>query len=138
MNRIQMLDQDLNTNSLSTSRRTAAGTNKKQAVEHSFFVPLHYEPNYAYPLVVWLHGPGDGHRQLKQVMPHISLRNYVAVAPGWPQSAGTEQGDSELQSAWSQDSNGIVEMWFQFEHDIFSDIVTEEDKIIGKALVDCL
>jgi phospholipase/carboxylesterase len=42
---------------------------------------LHYEPNYAYPLVVWLHGSGDSDRQLRRVMPLVSLRNYVAVAP---------------------------------------------------------
>ena len=45
------------------------------------FGPKHYEPNYAYPLLVWLHGPGCDERQLVRIMPVISLRNYVAVAP---------------------------------------------------------
>ena len=45
------------------------------------FAPLHYEPNYAYPLIVWLHGPGIDQRQLLRIMPVVSLRNYVAVAP---------------------------------------------------------
>jgi phospholipase/carboxylesterase len=45
------------------------------------FAPYHYEPNYAYPLLLWLHGPGDDERQLRRIMPHISLRNYVAVGP---------------------------------------------------------
>jgi phospholipase/carboxylesterase len=45
------------------------------------FAPIHYEPNYAYPLVVWLHGDGTNERQLMRLMPQISLRNYVAVAP---------------------------------------------------------
>ncbi len=44
------------------------------------FAPLHYEPNYAYPLLVWLHAPGEDERQLLRVMPSLSLRNYVAVA----------------------------------------------------------
>ncbi len=48
---------------------------------YALFGPLHYEPNYAYPLIVWLHGPGDSEAQLRRVMPLISLRNYVAVAP---------------------------------------------------------
>ena len=48
---------------------------------HALFVPMHYEPNYAYPLLVWLHGPGDDERQLQRVMPLISLRNYMAVGP---------------------------------------------------------
>jgi phospholipase/carboxylesterase len=47
----------------------------------TLFAPHHYEPNYAYPLLVWLHGPGDDERQLFRIMPHISLRNYVAVGP---------------------------------------------------------
>ncbi|HTU26025.1 MAG TPA: hypothetical protein VMF30_11540 [Pirellulales bacterium] len=47
----------------------------------TLFAPLHYESNYAYPLIVWLHGPNDDERQLKRVMPFVSLRNYVAVGP---------------------------------------------------------
>lgn len=47
---------------------------------YSLFGPLHYEANYAYPLIVWLHGPGDDEHQLRRIMPAISLRNYVAVA----------------------------------------------------------
>ncbi len=48
---------------------------------YSLFAPCHYEPGYAYPLLVWLHGPGDDERQLCRIMPHVSLRNYVAVGP---------------------------------------------------------
>ena len=44
-------------------------------------VPMHYESNYDYPLLVWLHGPGDDERQLQRIMPLVSLRNYVAVGP---------------------------------------------------------
>lgn len=51
------------------------------ATPHALFVPMHYEPNYAYPLLVWLHGPGDDERQLQRIMPLVSLRNYVAVGP---------------------------------------------------------
>ncbi|MCL2348313.1 MAG: hypothetical protein FWC50_08635 [Planctomycetaceae bacterium] len=49
---------------------------------HTLFAPMHYEPGYAYPLIVWLHGNGTaGERQLMKIMPIISMRNYVAVAP---------------------------------------------------------
>ena len=44
------------------------------------FAPLHYEPNYAYPLIIWLHTPGETEQQLMRVMPMMSLRNYVSVA----------------------------------------------------------
>lgn len=45
------------------------------------FAPLHYEANYAYPLLVWLHGPADDESQLRRIMPLISLRNYAGAAP---------------------------------------------------------
>jgi phospholipase/carboxylesterase len=50
-------------------------------IPRSLFAPIHYESNYAYPLIVWLHGANDDERQLKRIMPFISLRNYVAVSP---------------------------------------------------------
>jgi phospholipase/carboxylesterase len=56
---------------------------------HCIFTPLHYESNYAYPLIVWLHGPDDDEQQVTQVMPLVSLRNYVGVGPrGTVESAG--------------------------------------------------
>jgi len=58
---------------------------------HILFSPMHYEPKYAYPLLVWLHGSGGDDRQLTRIMPLISMRNYAAVAPrGIP----TEQSNS--------------------------------------------
>lgn len=47
----------------------------------ALFAPLHYERNYAYPLLIWLHGSGADERQLMRIMPVVSMRNYVAVAP---------------------------------------------------------
>ena len=44
------------------------------------FAPMHHEPGYAYPLIVWMHGDGEDERQLMRVMPMLSLRNYVAIA----------------------------------------------------------
>jgi phospholipase/carboxylesterase len=48
---------------------------------HTVFAPCRYEPNYPYPLLIWLHGPGDDEDQLSRIMPHVSLRNLVAVGP---------------------------------------------------------
>ncbi len=65
---------------------------------YALFAPLHYEPNYAYPLLVWLHAAGDDENQLKRVMPQISLRNYVAIAP-----RGTcSEGDDNERFTWRQ------------------------------------
>ena len=60
--------------------------------QHLTFGPMHYEPGYAYPLIVWLHGPGDDERQLMRMMPMVSMRNYVAVAP---QGVPLEEGETE-------------------------------------------
>ena len=48
---------------------------------YTLFTPLHYEPRYSYPLIVWLHGYQSDERQLTRIMPLVSMRNYVAVAP---------------------------------------------------------
>jgi phospholipase/carboxylesterase len=71
---------------------------------YTVFGPLHYEANYAYPLIVWLHGPGDSEQQLKRIMPMISLRNYVAVAPrGTAETCGGgyewRQSEGHIQAA---------------------------------------
>src|SRR5436853_2143485 len=75
---------------------------KSEDRHHVFFAPLHYEPNYGYPLLVWLHGGADSERQLRRIMPHISLRNYVAVAPRGtlegPRKSGSGSGFRWLQT----------------------------------------
>lgn len=69
---------------------------------HAFFAPLHYEAKYAYPLLVWLHGPGrNDERQLVRIMPMISMRNYVAAAP-----RGFSRDGSQLLD-WPQDPQSI-------------------------------
>lgn len=47
----------------------------------SVFVPMHYEKNYAYPLVVWMPSADHGTDEVHDIMPRISKRNYVAVSP---------------------------------------------------------
>ena len=39
-------------------------------------LPEHYEPGYAYPLVLWFHGDGSSEAEISSVMPNISDRNY--------------------------------------------------------------
>jgi phospholipase/carboxylesterase len=50
--------------------------------------PQHYERNYAYPLVVWLHDAGSDERELTQIMPLVSLRNYVSLSVRGTSPAG--------------------------------------------------
>ena len=66
----------------------------------ALFAPLHYEANYPYPLLIWLHGPGDDENQLKRIMPLVSMRNYAAVGV-----RGTHRDDRLAGKAayrWSQ------------------------------------
>ena len=82
---------------------------KTQDVQHSVFVPLHYEKKYSYPLVVWLHGSADDEAQLKKVMPHVSMRNFVSVAPcGTELIADERRTEGYLGYTWQQDSVGIA------------------------------
>ncbi|MBS0208073.1 MAG: hypothetical protein JSS27_03880 [Planctomycetes bacterium] len=66
----------------------------------AFFTPLHYEPNYAYPLLVWLHSPLNDETQLRRVMPHVSLRNYVAVSVRG--TLAVEESPGDVCYTWSQ------------------------------------
>lgn len=91
MNRIQGFPSTLETNYFE-EQETGLATSGAQVGAATFssvrgdtqcavFAPLHYESNYAYPLLVWLHGPGDDESQLKRIMPLVSMRNYVGVGP---------------------------------------------------------
>jgi len=74
---------------------------------YALFAPLHYEPKYAYPLLVWLHARGsEGERQLPSIMWGISTRNYVAVAP-----RGLLCGNAEAATCydWPQGEDEIEE-----------------------------
>jgi phospholipase/carboxylesterase len=84
---------------------------REEAAPHATFTPIHYEPGYAYPLLVWLHTDASNEHELRQVMPKVSMRNYVAVAPqgswkdsrhrgrhGWRQATDMIE-DAELRIA---------------------------------------
>ncbi|MFY8201071.1 MAG: hypothetical protein ACOVLE_10395, partial [Pirellula staleyi] len=59
---------------------------------YRLFVPENYEPGYAYPLVVWLHSDASSEMELDNVMPALSLRNYVGIAPrGNVKSRGSQR-----------------------------------------------
>jgi len=71
--------------------------NTRQTHPHILFAPMHYEPKYAYPLLVWLHGTGGDERQIMRIMPIVSMRNYVAVAPrGLPMEQPTGSPSFDL------------------------------------------
>lgn len=86
-----------------------------QGTPHTLFAPMHYERGYAYPLIVWLHGPGDDEYQLKRIMPLVSMRNYVAVAPrGTGVVAGKLDGGGRF--TWCEDDEAVMLAEQRAEH----------------------
>ncbi len=88
----------------------------KSAEAHSCFSPVHYEAGYAYPLIVWLHGPCSNEDELRQVMPLISMRNHVGVAPRGTHRIETVRG----AYGWSHTPASIAEAYDRVEESIAS------------------
>ena len=110
MNRIQQLVEDEDLSSLIPAALAvpqAAEPDHELATAHCIFTPLHYEHNYAYPLIVWMHGPDDDERQVTRAMPLISMRNYIGVGPRGTIGGTTHVGERQGYS-WSQDADHIA------------------------------
>lgn len=108
MNRIQQLPRKSQSAAGLVEVASAVSTALRREHPCAVFAPLHYEPNYAYPLLVWLHGPGSDERHLKHIMPHVSMRNYVAVAPrGIAVRGGARQARREC--GWRQQTAQIAQ-----------------------------
>ena len=107
MNRIQLAPTEMvvTPSAPSFNLQPGGGSASHHPSQHcALFTPLHYERKYAYPLLIWLHGPGDDERQLQRVMPLISIRNYAAVGPRGTQHMATRgftwgEADQSLVSA---------------------------------------
>ena len=67
--------------SVFSSAELASAFRRRAEGEFSLFVPMHYQSSYAYPLIVWLHQDGSNCSELQQLMPKVSVRNHVAIAP---------------------------------------------------------
>jgi phospholipase/carboxylesterase len=112
MNRIVHVDDDLTLEQLTAKTDSSdfspdSDAPRTSGLSHCLFSPMDYEKNYSYPLVVWIHGPDDDERQLNQVMPHISLKNYVGVAPRGTHLQQTFSTGVQIFS-WLQDPDQIV------------------------------
>ncbi len=88
---VDITEEHLEENQVQTTFLDGLTTPEEQTELCSVFTPLHYERNYAYPLLVWLHGEGKNEKHLRQVMPKISMRNYAAVAPRATLALGQER-----------------------------------------------
>ena len=108
MNRLQLLSPPKNDLPDSTYEveQSLLKTSQSGNSAYSIFVPLHYEKKYEYPLLIWLHGPGDNENQLKRVVPLISMRNYVAIGPRGTSIEENSQ-ESERTYRWQQQEREI-------------------------------
>lgn len=97
-------------NSFRTQAKVAVAERRQSqsynSLAYQLMAPIHYEANYAYPLLVWLHSAGDDQRQLQRIMPHVSLRNYVAVGP-----RGVVAEPNGYSYCWSHDSASPEAAW---------------------------
>src|SRR5690242_18104537 len=66
------------------------------------FLPTGYEPNYPYPLLVFLHGQGGSDEQILRLAPRLSRRNYVCISLRGPHFLGL-RGDGEPGYGWGNE-----------------------------------
>src|SRR5256714_12826719 len=67
------------------------------------FLPTGYEPNYPYPLLVFLHGHGSSEEQVLRLAPKLSRRNYICIGLRGPHTAG-QRSDGRPSYSWGSDS----------------------------------
>ena len=68
------------------------------------FAPTGYEPRYAYPLIVFLHGQGGNEEQILRLAPRVSRRNYVAIGLRGPICLGPNRKGA-LGFSWGDSSH---------------------------------
>jgi phospholipase/carboxylesterase len=90
-----------------TLRKDLGANNRHRNQDSSVFVPMHYEKNYRYPLVVWLHSDTETSDEISQVMPKVSMRNYVAVAPSCSNGNRWQQDIDSIEAAHTSVINSI-------------------------------
>jgi phospholipase/carboxylesterase len=101
MNRISAVLSSKCSASAALRERPLVRPTPRNDLPQCLLAPLHYERNYAYPLVVWLHDAGGHERELKRIMPLVSLRNYVSLAV-----RGTSQTEDGF--GWAETADGIL------------------------------
>jgi phospholipase/carboxylesterase len=112
MNRIALAPSEISTSTPLTSlkkphdcvTRLRRPADRQTDLPYATFAPIHYEDRYAYPLLIWLHGDSGNEQELRQIMPLVSMRNYVAIAPRGP--SGTDISVCQEESPWQTGMSG--------------------------------
>jgi phospholipase/carboxylesterase len=71
------------------------------------FLPTGYEPNYPYPLLVFLHNHGGSEEQILRLAPRLSRRNYISIALRGPHRLHSRP-DGQPAYSWGLDGGGDV------------------------------
>jgi phospholipase/carboxylesterase len=104
---------------LSSENGTAQGVCSRTRVRlrpSGVFVPENYEHNYAYPLIVWLHEAGRSERDIVNVLPQISMRNYLGLAlRGTAKAHPRTQTDGSVSQGFRWSRSERVKIAFQDE-----------------------
>jgi phospholipase/carboxylesterase len=66
------------------------------------FLPTGYEPNYPYPLLVFLHGQGSSEEQVLRLAPRLSRRNFICIALRGPHPVA-QRADGSHAYSWGPD-----------------------------------
>jgi phospholipase/carboxylesterase len=70
------------------------------------FLPTGYEPNYPYPLLVFLHGHGGSEEQILRLAPQLSRRNYICIGLRGPRALGLRDNGFPAYSWDGEDQDG--------------------------------
>jgi phospholipase/carboxylesterase len=68
------------------------------------FLPFGYEPNYAYPLLVFFHGHGSNEEQILRLAPRLSRRNFICIGLRGKEFLG-ERADGTRAFTWGTDGD---------------------------------
>jgi phospholipase/carboxylesterase len=68
------------------------------------FLPTGYEPNYPYPLLVFLHGHGGSEEQIMRLAPRLSRRNYICIGLRGPYALDPRP-DGQPAFSWGQEGH---------------------------------
>lgn len=63
------------------------------------FLPTGYEPNYPYPLLVFLHNEGGSDEQIMKLAPRLSRRNFISIGLRGPHALEPRR-DGRLGYGW--------------------------------------
>ena len=73
------------------------------------FLPTGYEPNYPYPLLVFLHGHGGSEEQILRLAPRLSRRNYICIGLRGPHAVSVRP-DGRPAYTWGLDSTSDAQV----------------------------